>query len=51
MVKLTPENLPSKLGKTLDFKNVVEFSLPKQQIDELSGNFTKLTALERVDLR
>jgi len=48
MVKLTLENLSSKLGKRVDVATTKELSIVSKQIDEL-GSFAKMTELEKVD--
>ncbi|PRP83462.1 histone h2b [Planoprotostelium fungivorum] len=49
MVKLTLENLSSKVGKRVDVPNTKELKLVKLQIDEM-GSFAKMTSLEKIDL-
>jgi len=48
-MKLTPDNLASKLGKRVDLKTTKELFLPNMQIDEIS-TFSRMESLERIDL-
>jgi len=48
-MKLTPDNLASKLGKRVDLKTTKELLLPNMQIDEISS-FSRMESLERIDL-
>eukprot|EP01116_Phalansterium_solitarium_P023376 TRINITY_DN8149_c0_g1_i2.p1 TRINITY_DN8149_c0_g1~~TRINITY_DN8149_c0_g1_i2.p1 ORF type:complete len:151 (-),score=31.19 TRINITY_DN8149_c0_g1_i2:206-658(-) len=48
-MKLTPENIPSKIGKPVNIRTVTSLSLPNLQIDDATS-FMRLEQLEQLDL-